>query len=208
MGSGYNTSLAIGRSTRRQSSERTPIHFYLNVIMYDYELECGHDFRTRTPFIENAEEHELLLAWCDLCHDWMPLYPDPVNQPVSNDEAVSLNQDEGILKERAARAMQSAGFLQTDEDLARVASEHGISVKEIRKINAGLTAPEGLSGLPEMCRAGTHELIGDNLIFRHGRRACRACDLTAQRARRAAKKTARSNDVPTHGTVVVEGDAA
>lgn len=189
MGSGYNTSLAVGRSARRRSSERQPIHFYLDVPIYTYELECLHTFNSRSPMVENANaaDHEELLVWCDRCNSYSRPLPEPVNQSVSNDERIAFEQDKGIIRERIARALQAEGFLQTDEDLANAAQHYGIPVLEIKRINAGLTAAEGNAG-PEMCRAGLHELTPENLVFMKGRRRCRACKLNEQRNRRAKSK--------------------
>lgn len=187
MGAGYNTSLAIGRSTRRKSSTRTAIHFYLDVPVYEYELECGHSFNSRTPMIENAEDHEELLVWCGRCRKYMAPW-EPLNQPVSNDEIIAFEQDKGIIRERVALALQTEGYPESEHDLAEAAQKYGIPVREIRQINAGLTATENQTGAPEMCRANLHELTPENLIFRHGRKACRQCDLIAQRNRRARNK--------------------
>lgn len=190
MGSGYNTSLAMGRSARRKSSTRTPFHFYLNVPAYEYELECGHSFRSRTPMIANAEENERLLVWCDHCREYMFPYPDPVNQPVSNDEAIAFEQDKGILMERLGIHLQGIGFLQTDADIAITAHDFGIPVKAVKQVNAALNAPEITNGAPDMCQKGLHEMTPANTVFMSGRRRCRACKLEANRLSRLRVKAA------------------
>lgn len=209
MGSGYNTSLAAGRSARNKAATRTPVHFYLDVPYYVYELPCKdtltgepHTFRSRTPATSQGGMYHF---WCTRCREYREVRAithQPVNRPHSKpgdgpDEVVGLEQDKGILRERIAKALQGRGFLETDEQIASAAVEFGVPVAEIKRINAGLVAPEGLSGLPDMCQAGLHEMTTDNTATESsGRRTCRACRLTATRERvarhREAKAKARS----------------
>lgn len=190
MGSGYNDSLAASRSARGKASTRTPIHFYLTVPMYEYDLGCGrnehlHTFQSRTP-MEPVD-----IVWCSGCQEFRELSADvePLNRPVSTDEVVAFEQDKGILRERIARALQDIGFVDNEDDIANMAVLFGVQVGEIKRINAGLKAPEGISGLPDLCSKGLHEMTVDNISLNGaGRRNCKACKLDAQRARRANKR--------------------
>jgi len=191
MGSGYNDSLAASRSARTRASTRTPIYFYLDVPKYEYDLGCGrnqhlHTFQTRTPFVE-IEEGESVSVWCTGCQEFREIDPhsEPLNRPTSTDEVVAFEQDKGILRERIALDVQDIGFVENETEVAELAIKHGVPVSEIRKINAGLRAPEGLSGLPDMCSKGLHEMTPDNIAVSRGRRQCKACRTDAQRARRA-----------------------
>lgn len=187
MGSGYNDSLAVGRGARGKASTRTPVHFYLDVPLYEYDLGCGvnehlHTFQSRTP-MDNGD-----FVWCSGCEAYRKINSEPLNRPVSTDEIVGFEQDKGILRERIAMALQDHGFVNSEEDIASFAVEFGVKISEIKKINAGLRAPEGLSGLPDMCAKGLHEMTVDNIAISHGRRQCKACRTEAQKARRAAKR--------------------
>lgn len=187
MGGGYNTSLAAGRAARNRASARTPIFFWLDVPFYTYDLGCGgtvtlHVFRSRTPAHPVNGEFAF---WCDRCRDYK-VFLDiaPANRPVTADEQVAFEQDKGVMRERIARVLQSRGFLTTDEQIALAAAEFGVPVLEIKRINLALTAPEGLSGLPDVCRAGRHEMTVDNTVFEsNGRRTCRQCRREATRER-------------------------
>jgi hypothetical protein len=195
MGSGYNESEAASNSARGKASTRTPVHFWLDVPYYEYDLECGdkthlHTFQSRTPITE-AEEHDTnAIVWCNRCQNYsmIPINAEPLNRPVSTDELVGFEQDKGILRERIAMAVQDAGFLEDDGSIMEFAIMYGVPVAEIKKINAGLRAPEGLSGEPDMCSAGLHEMTMDNISITRGRRQCKACRTIAQRNRRASKK--------------------
>ncbi len=158
MGSGYNGSVAASRSARTKASTRTPLHFYLSVPMYQYDLGCGkrgitHVYLTRTPLVapdfhtESGDEMPGMV-WCSRCQNYTAIAPDiePLNQPVSNDEKINFEQDKGLLRERVAMVIQDMGYLESDEQIAKVAVEFGIPVGEVKKINAGLKAPEGMSG--------------------------------------------------------------
>lgn len=187
MGSGYNDSLAVSRGARGKASTRTPIHFYLTVPYYEYDLGCGtnshlHTFQTRTP-MENGD-----LIWCSGCQEFREVNNEPLNRPVSTDEVVAFEQDKGILRERIAVQLQAAGFIEDEQKAMEWAVRYGVPVSEIKRINAGLKAPEGLSGLPDMCSKGLHEMSMDNIMVSHGRRQCKACYNIARRANRAAKR--------------------
>jgi hypothetical protein len=193
MGSGYNDSLAVSRGARGKASTRTPIHFYLDVPMYEYDLGCGrsehlHTFQSRTPFI--ADDEETVMVWCAGCQEFREVKTDiePLNRLVSTDEITAFEQDKGILRERIALAIQDHGFVENEGDIIAMAVQFGVKTSEIKRINAGLRAPEGLSGLPDMCSKGLHEMTTDNIAISHGRRQCKACRTEAQRNRRAAKK--------------------
>lgn len=209
MGSGHNSSLSVGASARRKASIRTPGSFWLNVPTYQYELECTHIFRSRTPILESGYQEDYPEVWCEECRAYEPVFSlDPINQPVSNDEHISLQQDVGIIKERIAVEMQRVGFLQSEEDLdsfyrqalipygtdtevpvKELADRYHISFVELRKINQGLTAPEGLT-FPELCPAGLHEMTAENTILRErGKKRCRACWNTYRQKYRARSKT-------------------
>lgn len=193
MGSGFNDSLAVGRGARTKASTRTPIHFWLTVPMYEYDLGCGreshlHTFQTRTPFSETQ------YVWCTGCQEYREVNVDnePLNRPISTDELVAFEQDKGVLRERIALVIQDIGFVENDADIAKLAVKFGVPVGEIKKINAGLRAPEGLSGLPDLCKAGLHEMTIDNIVVNgSGRRNCKACWNDARRIRRKAQKKAK-----------------
>lgn len=203
MGSGYNDSLASSKSARSKASTRTPIFFYLNVPMYEYDLGCGrnqhlHTFQSRTPFTQMDEE-EQGSVWCSGCHEFREVNPDmePLNRPTSTDEVVGFEQDKGILRERIGLQLQDMGFVDNEADVATLAVEFGVPVAEIKRINAGLRAPDGLSGIPDMCKANLHELTPENIgVDGHGRRYCKACRTDAQRRRRAQKRAEAAP--PTH----------
>lgn len=187
MGSGYNDSLAASRSARGKASTRTPIHFYLDVPLYEYDLGCGrnehlHTFQSRTPLEEGD------MVWCSGCQEFREVNSEPLNRTVSADEVVAFEQDKGILRERIALAIQDQGFIENEGDVIKLAVKFGVKTSEIKRLNAGLRAPEGLSGLPDMCSKGLHEMTIDNIAISHGRRQCKACRADAQRARRAAKR--------------------
>lgn len=196
MGSGYNDSLAASKSARSKASTRTPVHFYLTVPYYEYDLGCGrnqhlHTFQSRTPF------QDLETVWCSGCEEFRILQePQPLNRPVSTDELVAFEQDKGILRERIARELQDMGFLSNEAEVMEMAIKFGVPVAEIKRINAGLRAPEGLSGLPDMCSKGLHEMTIDNTMVSGGRRQCKACYNIARRANRAAKRAGTAT--PTH----------
>lgn len=188
MGSGYNDSLAASRSARGKASTRTPVHFYLSVPYYEYDLGCGrnahlHTFQSRTP-IENGD-----FVWCSSCQEFREVITEPMNRPVSTDEVVAFEQDKGILRERIALHLQDIGFVTNESEVVEMAVSFGVPVAEIKRINAGLKAPEGLSGLPDMCSKGLHEMTVDNIsIDGHGRRFCKACYNIARKANRAKKR--------------------
>jgi hypothetical protein len=189
MGSGYNESVSVSNSARGKASTRSPIHFYLDVPKYEYDLGCGknshlHTFQSRTPLEPDD------VVWCAACQQFreLPENAEPMNRPVTTDEVVAFEQDKGILRERIALQIQDIGFVENDADIATLAVQFGVPVAEIKKINAGLKAPEGLSGLPDLCAKGLHEMTTDNIAISHGRRQCKACRTDAQRIRRAAKR--------------------
>lgn len=192
MGSGYNDSLAASRGARTNASTRTPVHFWLNVPVYEYDLGCGrnqhlHTFQTRTPLMSDDDTVTLL---CSNCQEYREISADaePLNQPTSNDEKIAFEQDKGVLRERIAQVIQDRGFVENDSEIAKLAVEFGVPVAEIKRLNAGLRAPDGLSGMPDMCKAGLHEMTLENTLVTNGRRKCRACWYNARRARRAKGK--------------------
>lgn len=190
MGSGYNTSLAIGRSARNKAATRTPVHFYLDVPYYVYELPCKdratgdpHTFRSRTPATSHAGMYHF---WCDRCREYREVRAitalKNVNRPHSTDELVAFEQDKGIMRERIARELQARGFLESDEEIASAAAEYGVPVAEIKRLNAGLVAPDGgPAELPEVCRKGLHEMTDSNIKVIGQRRTCLACYREADR---------------------------
>lgn len=192
MGVGYNESVAASNSARGKASTRTPVHFYLNVPMYEYDLGCGrnshlHTFQSRTPFMN--DDDDFVEVWCSGCQQYrkISIQAEPLNRPVSTDDLTMFEQDKGILRERIALKVQDMGMIESEEDFIRLAQQFGVKISEVRKINAGLRAPEGLSGLPDLCSKGLHEMTVDNIALSHGRRQCKACKTDGQRARRAAK---------------------
>lgn len=198
MGSGYNQSEATSRSMRSKASTRTPISFWLGVPTYEYDLGCGkndhlHTYQTRTPLISDDEGTDIIV-YCSGCQEFRVVDPntEPLNRPISTDEIVAFEQDKGVLRERIARHLQDIGYLDNDADIAKMAVEFGVPVGEIKKINAGLRAPEGTSGSPDMCAKGLHEMTIDNILVKSGRRTCKACyrekDRLAAAARRKAAK--------------------
>lgn len=206
MGSGYNPSEAASASARGKASTRTPIHFWLTVPMYEYDLGCGrndhlHTFQTRTPFVGMEDDDSTLTVWCSGCQEFrvIDIEQAPLNQPVSNDERIAFEQDKGLLRERIALKVQDQGFLEHDEEIAIMAVEFGVPVAEIKKINAGLRAPEGLSGMPDLCSKGLHEMTIENIAISHGRRQCKACHNAARKASRAAKKDGTAHPMHNRG---------
>lgn len=194
MGSGYNDSLAVSRGARGKASTRTPIHFYLEVPMYEYDLGCGrnehlHTFQSRTPLIA-SDDGKPVMVWCSGCQEFREITSEkqPLNRPISTDEVVGFEQDKGIIRERIALDIQDLGFIDKEEDFIALAVKHGVKISEVKRLNAGLRAPEGLSGLPDMCAKGLHEMNIDNIIVTNGRRKCRACWNAARRERRSKGK--------------------
>ena len=197
MGAAHNNSLDVGKSARNKASTRTPIHFWLDVPMYEYDIGCGtrehiHTFQSRTPLVPAEEHDDFVIVWCASCQKYQTIDGDnlaePLNQPVSNDEKIAFEQDKGLLRERIAWHVQDLGYLDDDESIMRLAIQHGVPVAEIKKINAGLKAPETFNGAADLCAAGLHEMTIDNITVAGGRRRCKACRTLAQRARRAAKR--------------------
>lgn len=191
MGSGYNESEAASNSARGKASTRTPVHFYLDVPLYEYDLGCGtnshlHTFQSRTPMELDD------LVWCSGCEQFREIKTEPLNRLVSTDEIVAFEQDKGILRERIAHKVQDMGMLENEEDFIALAQQFGVKISEIKKINAGLRAPDNLSGLPDMCSKGLHEMTMDNILIKGGRRTCKLCyrekDKLAAAKRRQAKR--------------------
>jgi hypothetical protein len=199
MGSGYNDSVAASNSARGKASTRTPVHFYLDVPMYEYDLGCGrnahiHSFQSRTPLVPIDDDENTITVWCSGCQEFREIdaSTEPLNRPTSTDEVTAFEQDKGILRERIALNLQDIGFIDTEAEVIELAVKFGVPVGEIKKLNAGLRAPEGLSGLPDMCAKGLHEMTPDNISLNGaGRRNCKACKLDAQRARRTEKSMKR-----------------
>lgn len=216
MGSGYNTSLAAGRSARGKARTRTPIWFWLDAPLYVYELPCGgtwdtgdqHLFRSRTPATSFGGEYTF---WCERCQQYRSinaLTHQPINRDHSTDEVVAWEQDKGILRERIGRWLQDRGYLETEAEIAETAARNWaigdkatpvhVPVTEIRRINVGLTAAPGQDGLPDVCAAGLHEMNpGNTAVESSGRRTCRACRLVAQserKRRQRARERAQKQD--------------
>lgn len=197
MGAAHNNSIDVSHSARRKASTRTPVHFYLTVPLYEYDLGCGdkehlHTFQSRTPMVA-AEEHDgFCIVWCDRCQNYTKIdshEPEPLNRPISTDELTAFEQDKGILRERIAMAVQDAGYLEDDGQIMEMAVLHGVPVGEIKKINAGLKAPEIIG--QDLCKAGLHEMTFENIkVTKHGRQ-CLTCyrekDRAAKARRRASK---------------------
>jgi hypothetical protein len=216
MGAAHNDSLDVGKAARNTASTRYPIHFWFAVPMYEYPLECStkdrmHTFQSRTPIVpilmdndSGAEQNAQVL--CGICQEYREIAPDvePLNKVVTADEAVAFEQDKGIIRERIALAIQDAGFFENDGQIAEFAVMFGVPVSEIKKINAGLKAPEGLSGEPDMCAANLHELTFDNIVIKGGRRTCKICYKERDRiatALRRARKTASGAGTTHNGRV-------
>lgn len=71
-GSGYNTSLSVGRSVRRQANSRNSIWFWLDGPFYVYDMGCGpehkpHEYRSRTPLLVSDEDPDGVIVWCGQC---------------------------------------------------------------------------------------------------------------------------------------------
>jgi hypothetical protein len=206
-GSGYNVSLAAGRSVRRHASARTPVWFWLEGPLHVYDMGCGpdtkpHEFRSRTPLLVTEDDPEGLVVWCGQClmfryvgvHETLSEATGLPTEDLFRDkrgalQGVAIEQDNNVLRERVGRVLQARGFVHTDEEIAAMAVEFGLPVAEIKKINAGLSAPESGDG-PELCRAGLHEMTLNNVYVTEGKRKCRLCRNIAQNKRRAAKKVA------------------
>lgn len=196
MGSGRNESLSVMRSVRTKASSRTPVHFYLDVPQYEYDLDCGtkehiHTFQSRTPLVAAEEHDDFCIVWCNYCQNYSKIEgrePEPLNRPITTDEVVGWEQDKGIMRERIALAIQDEGYLEDDAVIREFAMMYGVPVMEIKKINAGLRAPDGLSGIPDLCKAGLHEMTPDNIAITRDRRQCKACRTIAQSERRARNR--------------------
>lgn len=210
-GSGYNVSLAAGRSVRREAGSRTPVWFWLDGPFYVIDMGCGpddkpHEYRSRTPLLATEDDPEGLIVWCGQClmfryvgeRDAHPallvatgLPPEDMFENTRGQlQGVAVRQDDNVLRERVARELQNRGFVDTDEQIAAMAVEFGLPVAEIKRINAGLSASDNrAAGQIETCRAGTHLLTLDNILVKGGRRTCKACyrekDRQAAMARRA-----------------------
>lgn len=213
MGSGYNDSLAASRVARGKATIRQPIHFWLDVPLYEYELPCStgthtHTFQSRTPLMprvlgdaanpESSDMEDFNVVWCERCQEFRVIdeaYPEPLNRAAAADEYVAFLQDKGLLRERVAIDLQSRGLLETEAEIAEAAVEFGIPVGEIKKINAGLTAVDNQSGLPVMCKAGLHEMTFENTKVDSKGKRCLACyriaDAKAKERRREKKKRGR-----------------
>jgi LysM domain-containing protein len=213
MGSGHNESLSVSRGARGRASTRTAIHFWLDVPLYEYELQCGvngdHTFLSRNPVLARTNDEgfpieDFCVVWCDRCQEFRVIdspEPEPSNLVAlekiahrmkkivtSLDDAMGFEQDKGILRERIAQEIQDRGYLTTDAEITDLAVEFGVPVGEIKKLNAGLKAPDIVAGQPDMCQAGLHEMTVDNIAITRGRRQCKACRAIAQKKRRAANR--------------------
>ena len=199
MGSGYNESLAVSRGARTRASSRTPIHFWLDVPMYEYDIGCGNRIRThvfvsRTPLVAAEEHDDFCIVWCDLCEQYRQIdsrEPEPMQvsnypkkQLAITDELIAYEQDKGVIRERIGMTLQAFGFIGNDTELQTFIDKDWslepdfnirVNAGEIKKINAGLRAPDGMSGQPDLCKAGLHEMNIDNIVVKSGRRSCKAC---------------------------------
>lgn len=213
-GSGYNVSLAAGRSVRREAGSRGPIWFWLDGPFHIIDMGCGpehkpHLYRSRTPLLATDDDPEGLIVWCGQClmfryvgaRDAHPVLLAVTGLPPEDMyedkrgrlQGVAVAQDDNVLRERVGRELQNRGFVHTEGEIAAVALEFGVPVAEVKKINAGLSASDnGAAGQVEMCRAGKHEMSLGNVKVKNGRRACRACHRMAdQRAAAAARERKR-----------------
>jgi hypothetical protein len=197
-GSGYNLSLSVGRAARGKATTRTPVHFYLDVPLYTYELPCvdtlgnPHTFRSRTPIGNDPRFYPL---WCERCQVYQHVNPVTVavEPPPSTDEPVSLAQDKGIMRERVSSWLGRNAYLAADAEgeagmYAEAQIRFGLSLAETRRLFAGITMPASRSDSPDKCRAGTHLLTEDNIMPGYGGRGrqCRTCFNERRRANRKA----------------------
>lgn len=209
-GSGYNVSLAEGRSMRRHASARTPIWFWLDGPFHVYDMGCGpdskpHKFRSRTPLLAAEEDPDGVIVWCGQClmFRYMGAHAtieatglpqeDLYMDKRGRHQGVAIELDNNVLRERVARELQARGFVHTEEEITAVAVEFGLPVAEVKKINAGLSAPE--TGEIELCRSGRHEMTLDNVLVKSGRRTCKLCYRERDRAATQARRK-RSAIVP------------
>lgn len=213
-GSGYNASLVAGGSARRHASMRTPIWYWLEGPFHLVDMGCGpenqpHMYRSRTPLLEFDEDPDGVVVWCGLCStfrylgatDAHPILDEVTSLPHEDlyldkrgrHRGVAIEQDNNVLRERVARELQGRGFVHTEEEIAAVAVEFGLPVAEVKKINAGLSAPE--TGEIELCRSGRHEMTLDNVLVKSGRRTCKLCYRERDRAATQARRK-RSAIVP------------
>jgi hypothetical protein len=213
MGSGYNDSVSASNVARGKASIRQPIHFWLDVPYYEYELPCStgthvHTYQSRTPIMPRVlgdaantdapDMEDFNVVWCERCQDFTVIddaYPEPLNRSKEADEYIAFLQDKGLLRERVALELQSRGLLDTEAEIAEAAVEFGVPVGEIKKINAGLTAIDNQSGLPLLCKAGLHEMTFDNTKVDSKGKRCLACyrkaDAEAKARRREKRKSGR-----------------
>lgn len=189
MHGGYNPSILAALAVRRQAQIRTPVHYWLSVPVYEYSLDCGHYFYSRTLLLPYEDED--VIVWCEKCEAFIEPPTEP-EKTYFGDEWVAYEQDKGLLRERIARELQADGFPQTEAELAEAAVRFGVPVSEIRQINQGLTAPPGLT-LPELCKKGKHEMTIENIKPTRSGRQCLMCHTEAQRQRRAKAKKERTN---------------
>lgn len=212
-GSGYNVSLAAGRAVRRQASARTSVWFWLEGPFYVYDMGCGpdskpHEFRSRTPLVTCDEDPQGVIVWCGQCLmfryvEGLEAHPilnaagmppeDLFQDKRGNIKGKAAEQDSNVLRERVARELMARGFVHTDEGISEIAVQFGLPISEVKKINAGLAAPEqGSFNHTEMCRSGLHEMTLDNVKVSNGRRQCRACYRERDRQAKARSRAERA----------------
>ncbi len=106
-GSGFNVSLAAGRTVRRQAGTRTAIWFWLEGPFYVYDMGCGpedkpHEYRTRTPLLISEEDDpDGVVVWCGQCLMFQYLNAGSVNP-------VLKAMDTGPLSKREVERLRKA----------------------------------------------------------------------------------------------------
>jgi hypothetical protein len=164
---------------------------------------CGnkvhiHTFQSRTPLLAAEEHDDFCIVWCERCQNYTKIEgrePEPINRLITTEDLVMFEQDKGILRERIAMAIQDEGYLENDGQIMEMAVMYGVPISEVKKINAGLRAPDGLSGQPDLCKAGLHEMTMENILIKSGRRTCKACYREKDRIA-AANRRARVGSTP------------
>ncbi len=197
-GAGYNPSLSVGRAARSKASTRTPVHFWLDVPLYKIDLPCGHAFLSRTPLDHGQLAIAFEPLYCARCRDYkmVNVMTTPVVQPRPTDELTNLEQDKGVLRERAAIWLaRNAAKAWTPEGEAALMEEamvlFGLTQTDARRIFVGVVQSEsGPSASLAMCRAGLHPLTPDNVDIVGKYRTCKECRRIKQRERRERVKAA------------------
>jgi hypothetical protein len=205
-GAGYNPSLSAGRAARSKATTRTPVHFWLDVPLYRIHLPCldeageslGHVFLSRTPLPEDLPDAVTAQPlYCGLCRldRWVIPAGTAVEWPKPTDEQTNLEQDRGIMKERAAiwlaRNAARAWDAEGEASLMEEATDlFGLTMTEVRRLFAGIVQSDaGPSASLAKCRAGLHWLTPGNIDIVGKYRTCKACRRAKQQARREKAKS-------------------